>query len=375
MESENWSLLHLLLGFVIMGILIVTLALVMKATFAALLASVLMFFFVTLREVDLDLALLYAIATFFVVYVIFRMIKLGVSGSNRPLTPSGKEYKPAVKRSNTAWSTPIIGDSSGFIVDVGFWRRIVVTANHCVEGAGRIEVRNEWFQSEAEVFATDPHNDLALLKIKKRFPRELSSRFRAKLRPSKEDVKLGETVVVLGYPYGPILQNQLTINRGIVSGLRGPAEKHPYHFMFDAAIQDGNSGGPVLTSKGEVIGVVSGKSKFSEDDNIGFASRPRALENLFSRNGLRMKQNRMREKSSIELAEYGRHFVVQIGSLQLMSSFPEQQVLPQQVKQTGRELKENVACAECGSNLTILDGYRGDFKCPVCSETIVIFDD
>ena len=202
----------------------------------------------------------------------------------------------------------------------------------------------------------------------------MKSKYRAKLRPPEEDVKLGETAVVLGYPYGEVLQNQLTINRGIVSGLRGPAEKHQDHFMFDAAVQGGNSGGPVLTSRGEVIGVVSGKSKFPEDDNIGFASRPRALANLFSRHGLRMKQSRMGEKSTTELAKYARHFVVQIGSLQVTSSPPEQQLLPHQAQQPGRELKEKVTCPECGSPLTVLNGYRGDFRCPVCSETIVITD-
>ena len=360
----------------------------LNAILAALLSSVLTFFVLDTQGLEKWWAPLIACAVFVVVFLFVwnSTDKSKHSRKNREGERRGIELidKRSVKRPNVKWPALKSNDasqvfrvdqSSGFIVDAGFWKRILVTANHCVDGAVRVELRNEWFQSEAEVIATDPQNDLALLKIKKRFPRELKSRYRAKLRPPEADLKLGETVVVLGYPEGQLLQNQLTVNRGIVSGLRGASDKHEDHFMFDAAIQEGNSGGPVLTSRGEAIGVVSRKSMLPAHDNIGFASRPRALADMFARNGLRIKQLRMGEKSTSEIVEYAKYFVVQLEVLSLENSFPEQQLLPNQASQAEHELKEEVKCPFCEANLFVRKGYRGSSKCSVCGEPIVITDD
>jgi serine protease DegQ len=138
------------------------------------------------------------------------------------------------------------------IVDKG----IILTNLHVVIGAARIKVRFfDGMESDATVIGVRPEHDLAVLQAKS-VPDDLVA---ATLR-STADLAIGDEVVAVGFPFGigP------SASAGVVSGL-----KREYHsaegkriltnlIQFDAAANPGNSGGPLVTADGEVVGIVTG---------------------------------------------------------------------------------------------------------------------
>lgn len=138
------------------------------------------------------------------------------------------------------------------IVDKG----VILTNLHVVAGAEKIKVRFfEGTEAEAVVIGARPEHDLAVLQAKS-IPDDLQA---ATLR-STADLQVGDQVVAVGFPFGigP------SATGGVVSGL-----KREYHspegkrvltnlIQFDAAANPGNSGGPLITADGEVVGIVTG---------------------------------------------------------------------------------------------------------------------
>ena len=137
------------------------------------------------------------------------------------------------------------------IVDTG----IILTNLHVVSGAQHIEVEfDDGTTSEAAVIGARPEHDLAVLQAKK-LPDDLPA---ATLR-STNDLAPGDEVIAVGFPFGigP------SVSAGVVSGLRreyGSREGKRLLtnlIQFDAAVNPGNSGGPLVTADGEVVGIVT----------------------------------------------------------------------------------------------------------------------
>ena len=137
------------------------------------------------------------------------------------------------------------------IVDTG----VILTNLHVVTGSEKVMV--EFFdghESEAAVIGTKPEHDLAVLQAKS-LPDDL---FPATLR-STSDLQPGDEVVAVGFPFGigP------SVSAGVISGLgrefRSSEGKRTMTnlIQFDAAANPGNSGGPLITMDGEVVGIVT----------------------------------------------------------------------------------------------------------------------
>lgn len=125
----------------------------------------------------------------------------------------------------------------------------IITNNHVIQDADEIQVRLiDGRNLIAKLIGSDPHSDLALLKI------DAKGLPIAKLG-SSEDLKVGEWVVAIGSPFG--FEHSATA--GIVSAKgRGlHTEQYVPFIQTDAAINPGNSGGPLLNMKGEVVGINS----------------------------------------------------------------------------------------------------------------------
>ena len=168
---------------------------------------------------------------------------------------------------------PVYGVGSGFIVDkTGF----IVTNKHVVEGATRITVKlDSGEEYPAVVLGTDDETDLAVLKIdaKKDLP---FIKF-----GDSDKAEVGDWVLAIGSPFGLTK----TVTAGIISQTQ---RETPYATAFqrfiqtDAAINRGNSGGPLVNMDGEVIGVNSQIATSTGDYNgIGFALPSREAENVF----------------------------------------------------------------------------------------------
>ena len=132
----------------------------------------------------------------------------------------------------------------------------ILTNLHVVAGAKRLNVIfSDGLQSDATVIGMRPEHDLAVIKAAT-VPDDLVP---ATLR-STADLRLGDEVVAVGFPFGigP------SVSSGVVSGLRreyrSPEGKRLLTnlIQFDAAANPGSSGGPLLTTDGEVVGIVTG---------------------------------------------------------------------------------------------------------------------
>ena len=154
------------------------------------------------------------------------------------------------------------------IVDSG----VILTNLHVVANATKLAlVFSDGLESEASVIALHPDQDLAVLQAKT-IPDDLTA---ATMRSTK-DLALGEDVMAVGFPFGigP------SVSAGVVSGLRreyrSPEGKRVLTnlIQFDAAANPGNSGGPLVTAEGEVVGIVTGLLNPTEQRvfiGIGFA--------------------------------------------------------------------------------------------------------
>jgi S1-C subfamily serine protease len=137
------------------------------------------------------------------------------------------------------------------IVDKG----VILTNLHVVQGADTIKVTfADGLESTATITGVQPENDLAVLQAQK-IPDDLIA---ATMR-STTDLAPGDMVAAVGYPFGigP------SVSSGVISGLhrtfRSPEGKQQMSnlIQFDAAANPGNSGGPLVTMDGEVIGIVT----------------------------------------------------------------------------------------------------------------------
>jgi S1-C subfamily serine protease len=143
------------------------------------------------------------------------------------------------------------GTGSGFVWDT---EGHIVTNNHVVESARRIEVRfADDTTAEAEVVGTDADSDLAVIKV------DVPAR---RLHPvvlgDSDTLLVGQRAIAIGNPFGL----EQTMTTGIVSALGRVLRQQsgfslPQLIQTDAAINPGNSGGPLLDSQGQVIGVTT----------------------------------------------------------------------------------------------------------------------
>jgi S1-C subfamily serine protease len=160
---------------------------------------------------------------------------------------------------------PQQGQGSGFILNKD---GLILTNNHVINNAQRVEVKlSNKHTYKAQVLAVDKNHDLALLKIS-----NAPDLVPAVLADSRGLI-VGQRVYAIGNPFG--LQGTMT--RGIISAIRsirGP-QGNPIEdaIQTDASVNPGNSGGPLLNSRGEVIGITTliASNGADQSSGVGFA--------------------------------------------------------------------------------------------------------
>src|SRR5262249_41831232 len=132
---------------------------------------------------------------------------------------------------------------------------VILTNIHVVDGASRISITfADGLESEAELTGTRPEDDLAVLQAK-----TLPDDLQAATIQSTAGLAPGDHVTAVGFPFGV----GPSVSSGVVSGLgrefRSPEGRRVLTnlIQFDAAVNPGNSGGPLVNSTGEVVGIVT----------------------------------------------------------------------------------------------------------------------
>ena len=161
-----------------------------------------------------------------------------------------------------------IAEGSGFVYSTNY----IVTNYHVVEGyeSAGTEIWVRFYDgtySEAEWIAADKYSDLAVLKV------DIPDGISPILIGNSTELKVGEPVYAIGHPF----QYYWTLTAGVVSQLeRTMGSRYGFPIadliQFDAAVNPGNSGGPLLNSLGEVVGVVTAiVTETGNFSGIGFA--------------------------------------------------------------------------------------------------------
>ena len=188
-----------------------------------------------------------------------------------------KNSKPSKDEAETAERSVGTGV---VIVDKG----VILTNLHVVQGAETIKVRfANGMESSASVTGVQPENDLAVLQAHS-IPDDLQA---ATLR-STAGLSAGDQVVAVGYPFGIGPSTSAGVISGLKRTFRSPEDKQQMDnlIQFDAAANPGNSGGPLVTMDGEVIGIVTAIYNPNEQRTfigIGFAV---PIENAASAAGM-----------------------------------------------------------------------------------------
>jgi serine protease Do len=161
----------------------------------------------------------------------------------------------------------------------------VVTNNHVVEGADKVEVVLDSGQHvQASVVGTDPFTDLAVLKI----PVKAVANVNPLPFGNSDNLEAGEPAIAIGTPEG--LDFADTVTSGIISAPKrlmpiedpqtGQVLDSQVVIQTDAAINPGNSGGPLLNIAGQVIGINSSKIAAQGVEGMGFAIPSNEVRNI-----------------------------------------------------------------------------------------------
>ena len=196
---------------------------------------------------------------------------------NRAFVQLANHARPAIVQIRTSGqeapssSAPPIGSrGSGFIIDATGY---VLTAHHVIDKAKEIEIRlADARRLPARVIAADAQVDLAILKIQTERELPILS------LGDSDAIRVGDLALVFGYPFG----RESSMNLGIVSRSgRSYPNSASYEFIqTDAGGYPGGSGGPLLNSKGHVIGMIT---MASERGNMGFATPINVVKRIVSR--------------------------------------------------------------------------------------------
>ena len=188
---------------------------------------------------------------------------------------------------------------SGFAVsDDGY----VITNNHVIEGCQKVVLHIKGTEIPVTVVTYDPQNDLALLK--------------GNFRPStvfpltNNRPELLQDVYVAGFPFGNKVSTSVKVTKGIISSLTGIGNNFS-NIQIDAALQSGNSGGPILDELGNVVGVAVSKldAKYMFDnfgsipENTNFGIKSNVVRSIMDSNGV---DSPSANRSSISKSQLGK---------------------------------------------------------------------
>lgn len=169
----------------------------------------------------------------------------------------------------------LISTGTGFIYKKSGKKAYIMTNNHVIDGADgvKIEFNNSEKKIDAKIIGGDKYADIAVLTI------DDSDEYQIVEIGDNESLKLGDTIFTVGTPMGASYKG--TVTKGILSGkdrmvdvsvsTSAAADYYMKVIQIDAAVNPGNSGGPLCDVSGKVIGVISLKIVEDRVEGMGFA--------------------------------------------------------------------------------------------------------
>jgi S1-C subfamily serine protease len=155
-----------------------------------------------------------------------------------------RTFKPQLGALEDSGPEPKASGTGFFITEDGY----LVTNHHVVDDAHSYAIRTSKGRLPARIVRTDEKDDVAVLKV--------DGSFSALPVSSNGTARLGESVFTIGFPFLELQGTKPKLTRGEISSLAGMKDD-PRYFQISVPVQPGNSGGPLVNSSGEVVGVVT----------------------------------------------------------------------------------------------------------------------
>ena len=210
----------------------------------------------------------------------------------------GKRYADAAKSiglncnvtSEQVDKTYRVANGTGFYVsEQGF----VVTNQHVIDGCNEVQIHSSGQMAPATIVSQDKINDLALLRTK------LKSKSVFNLAP--DNPYLLQDIVAAGFPFGESVSSTIKVTKGVVSSLSGLGDNSG-QIQIDAALQPGNSGGPIIDENGNVVGVAVAKLDLEKSieswgvvpENVNFGIKLSNLKTYLDDNAVEYKVGKER---------------------------------------------------------------------------------
>ena len=200
----------------------------------------------------------------------------------------------AKKPKSTPDDNKIVAAASGtgfFVSRTGH----IITNHHVIEGCKSVKVSFKGNEIESKTLVIDKVNDLAIVKTT--------------INPSKvysvsnKDVALLEDIIIAGYPLGKKVSSAIKTSKGSVTALAGYGDNFS-EFQTDAALNKGNSGGPIINQKGNVVGVaVAAYGKKQGVESFNFGIKASTLKTFANSNGLNFLPPNNRDLSNKDLGQ------------------------------------------------------------------------
>ena len=174
------------------------------------------------------------------------------------LSETIQRLKPSVVRIET-----VFGSGSGVIFDTEGGSAYILTNHHVIEFASQVTITvRDSDKYTATIIGEDPLRDLAVLRI-------CCGSFQSVPFGSASQVTSGTEILVIGYALG--LSGEATVSRGVISAVRYSQRIQGNYIQTDAAVNPGNSGGPMFSMSGKILGIVTLKWVEEGIEGIGFA--------------------------------------------------------------------------------------------------------
>jgi len=212
------------------------------------------------------------------------------SGANKAFAylNNGSQNKPILPNVKDNDIVPASSGSGFFVSRDG----IIISNHHVIEGCSTVKAIHNGKEYDSKVLAVDKVNDLAILKSSIR-PKKVYS-------VSNEDGQLLEDVIAAGYPLGKKVSAAIKATSGTVTALAGIGDNYA-EFQTDAALNSGNSGGPIINEFGNVIGVAVSKIQQEGVESFNFGVKSSVLKIFANANGIKFLPPNKREMKKRDL--------------------------------------------------------------------------
>ena len=208
--------------------------------------------------------------------------------AEKPKKQEPKKQQPK----STPDDNKVVAAASGtgfFVSSVGH----IISNHHVIEGCDATTLSFKGKEIKADILAVDKKNDLAILKAEVN-PKKVYS-------VATEDASLLEDIIIAGYPLGKKVSAAIKTSKGSITALAGYGDNYS-EFQTDAALNQGNSGGPIMDQKGNVVGVaVANYGKKAGVESFNFGIKSSTLRTFANSNGLKFLPPNSREMSNKDL--------------------------------------------------------------------------